>query len=43
MFNLRRQASSILPVEDGIVSATKLPADRDTSKIKYETATFGLG
>ncbi len=43
MFKLRRQTADTLPTEDGIVSATKLPADRDSSRIEYETATFGLG
>jgi len=28
---------------DGKVSATTLPLDVANSKIKYETATFGLG
>lgn len=43
MFNLLRSKSEILPTENGVVSATKLPADRETSKIAFETATFGLG
>ena len=43
MFTLRRPAALDLPAEDGVVSATTLPADRDTSQINYETATFGLG
>ena len=28
---------------DGKVSATTLPLDAEKSKVKYETATFGLG
>ena len=28
---------------DGKVSATTLPLDAEISKVKYETATFGLG
>ena len=35
--------STYLPSEDGVVSATTLSADHDTSLIEYETATFGLG
>jgi len=29
--------------EDGKVSATSLPFDKETSTIKYKTATFGMG
>lgn len=32
-----------LPKADGKVSATTLPLDAKTAKIKFETATFGLG
>jgi hypothetical protein len=32
-----------LPKADGKVSATMLPLDAKTAKVKYETATFGLG
>ena len=32
-----------LPTADGKVSATTLPLDAKTSKLKFETATFGLG
>ena len=32
-----------LPKADGKVSAKTLPLDAKTAKIKYETATFGLG
>lgn len=33
----------ILAKADGKVSATKLPLDVKTAKVKFETATFGLG
>ena len=32
-----------LVVEDGTSAATELPLDRESSKVKFETATFGLG
>jgi len=32
-----------LAKEDGEVSAIKLPLDAQTAKVKFETATFGLG
>jgi peptide-methionine (S)-S-oxide reductase len=32
-----------LPKADGKVSATTLPLDAETSKVKFETATFGIG
>ena len=32
-----------LPKADGKISATTLPLDAKTSKVKFETATFGLG
>ncbi|MDF1710891.1 MAG: hypothetical protein P1U90_01550 [Akkermansiaceae bacterium] len=32
-----------LPKADGKVAATILPLDAKTAKVKYETATFGLG
>lgn len=32
-----------LPMEDGVVSATKLPLDAETAKAAYQTATFGMG
>jgi len=35
--------SETLVPEDTTVSATVLPLDRDTSKIDYQTATFGMG
>ena len=38
-----RDSTEVLPLEDGVVSATQLPADEAASKIAYETATFGLG
>lgn len=45
MFGLHRVMSSgpNLPMEDGQVSASKLPLDEETSKVAYQTATFGLG
>lgn len=33
----------VLPKSNGKVAATKLPLDAKTAKVKYETATFGLG
>lgn len=36
-------AEENLAKADGKVSATTLPLDVANSKIKYETATFGLG
>ena len=32
-----------LVTEDGTVSATTLPLDQETAKVKYHTATFGMG
>ena len=32
-----------LVLEDGKSAATELPLDLDSSKVKFETATFGLG
>lgn len=32
-----------LVVEDGKSAATELPLDRENSRVKFETATFGLG
>lgn len=32
-----------LPKANGKVSATELPLDAKTAKVKFETATFGLG
>ena len=45
MFGLQRVMSEggKLPMEDGVVSATTLPLDVDTSKVAYQTATFGMG
>ena len=46
MFGLQRLMSGAggnLPMEDGVVSATKLPLDEETSKVAYQTATFGMG
>lgn len=39
---LARPTQELVP-EDGTVSAALLPLDLETSKIDYETATFGLG
>lgn len=33
----------ILAKADGEVSATSLPFDQEKAKVKFETATFGLG
>ena len=35
--------SETLVNEDGTVTATSLPLDKDTSKVAYESATFGMG
>ena len=35
--------SEVLPKADGKVAATKLPLDAKIAKVKFETATFGLG
>ena len=43
MNNLFKKDIEILPIEDDVVSATKLPLDLDTSETAFETATFGLG
>lgn len=32
-----------LPMENGMSSATVLPADRVASEVAFQTATFGLG
>jgi len=32
-----------LVTEDGKVSAQALPLDKESSKVSYETATFGIG
>ena len=36
-------ANEQLVTEDGNVNAQTLPLDRETSKLSYETATFGIG
>lgn len=36
-------SAETLAKADGTVSATKLPLDAKTAKMKFETATFGLG
>lgn len=38
-----KAAEEKLAKADGKVSAQTLPLDKDYSKVKYETATFGLG
>lgn len=44
MFGMKfSRGSEILVTEDGKVSATTLPLDQKTSKVKFETATFGMG
>lgn len=35
--------SEILEQADGVPSATKLPLDATSSRLAFETATFGLG
>ncbi|MEM7384302.1 MAG: hypothetical protein AAF514_05095 [Verrucomicrobiota bacterium] len=40
---LRASTSEALVPEDGKVAEPVLPFDREISKVKYETATFGLG
>jgi hypothetical protein len=40
---LQMKLSEDLVSESGTVAALKLPLDVQTSKIAYETATFGLG
>ena len=32
-----------LVLEDGTISAKQLPFDNETSRLDYETATFGMG
>ena len=36
-------ANEQLVTEDGKVTAQSLPLDKETSKLSYETATFGIG
>lgn len=36
-------SGEVLPKADGKVAATKLPLDAKIAKVKFETATFGLG
>jgi hypothetical protein len=36
-------ANEQLVTEDGNVNAQTLPLDKETSKLSYETATFGIG
>lgn len=44
MFGIKfSRGSEALVTEDGKVSATTLPLDQKTSKVKYQTATFGMG
>ena len=42
MMNSLRSEEKLV-IEDGSVSATVLPLDESTSRIAYETATFGIG
>jgi len=42
MFNSLRSREKLV-LEDGSVSATALPLDESTSRVAYETATFGVG
>lgn len=41
--SLQMILSKDLVKEDGQVSSPALPLDVETSKVAYETATFGLG
>lgn len=41
--SLQKMWSEDLVKEDHMISATKLPFDKDTSRTVYQTATFGLG
>ncbi|MFT4548062.1 MAG: hypothetical protein ACI8XO_004981 [Verrucomicrobiales bacterium] len=41
--NRTRNSDEILVLEDGSISATKLPLDAKTAQQDYETATFGMG
>ncbi len=43
MFNFSRTQVGPLAVEDGKISANRLPFDQSTSTRAYETATFGVG
>lgn len=43
MIGYRSIGGESLVKENGKVSATTLPLDLETSKIAYETATFGIG
>ena len=38
-----RAIHKLLSSEDGTIAALTLPLDRDTARIAYETATFGIG
>lgn len=41
--SLQRMWSEDLVKEDRMIAATELPLDKETSKVAYQTATFGLG
>lgn len=43
MFNSSRIQEGPLAAEDGAIAATSLPLDESSSKIAFETATFGVG
>lgn len=43
ILTMRILNSETLVAEDATVSASVLPLDHDTSKIAFETATFGMG
>ena len=43
MIGYRTLGGEKLVAENGQVAARTLPLDLETSKIKYETATFGMG
>jgi len=39
----RTKIEEDLALEDGTVLAHSLPIDRESSRIEFETATFGMG
>lgn len=43
LMTMRALTDIELVPENGVVSAKTLPLDEETSKIAFETATFGLG
>jgi len=43
MIGYRTIGQEELVTEDGNITAQALPLDKETSKLAYETATFGIG